>query len=102
MTESVVLAEVELFPSQVSGKATGYRSGIRPNHYFHQLGSYAIGIVVFEDDGTLELGAQKIARITFVEWAELDQILAPGLEWEIREGAQVVGRAKVLKVIRVT
>jgi hypothetical protein len=52
------------------------------------------------DGKPIALGETKKVRVDFAGWDALNKLLNPGLEWQIREGRLVVGRATVLEVIR--
>lgn len=96
---STVIADVTLFASEISGKSSGYESGIRPNHYFPQLQSYAIGQIRFLDSERIELGETRRARVEFLSCPALRDLLAPEIEWEIREAGNIVGRGKIAEVV---
>src|SRR5262245_54458132 len=96
----VVRAEVERFSAEVSGRTTGYASGVRPNHRFSGLDSVAIGEVRFDGRSALSLGERAFATITFVPWGPLAAVLRPGVEWQLQEGSRVVGKARLLEVLR--
>jgi hypothetical protein len=95
-----VIADFELFTSDVSVRTRGYTIPVRPNHYFAELQTNAIGQVSTLDDKPIALGETKKVRVDFAGWDALSKLLAPGLEWQIREGQFVVGRATVIEVIR--
>jgi hypothetical protein len=96
---SAVIADITLFPSEISGKTAGDASGVRPNHYFPQLQSYAIGQIRFLDGEKIELGETQRARVEFLGWPALRNLLAPEVEWEIREATNIVGRGKVVEIV---
>lgn len=94
-----VIAGITLFPGEVSGRKSGYKGGIRPNHYFPQLHSYAIGKIKFLGTDKIELGERRKARVEFLEGPALRETLIPGTEWEIREAEKIVGRARVVEIV---
>jgi hypothetical protein len=94
----IATVRFELFPAEISGKTRGYRSGIRPNHYIHELGCTVIGNVDFKGNGAIGLGETKEAIVTYVFWEPLAKVLKSGLIYEVREGSHIVGKVRVLFV----
>ena len=95
-------AEIELYPADVSGKTTGYKSGVRPNHFVAELGHTVIGTIEFEGREWLQVGERSTALVTFLHYEPLAQLLRPGVRWDIREGSRVVGKGKILEIIEST
>lgn len=96
----VVRAQVELFPGSVSGKTTGYQSGVRPNHFFDRQDSAVPGSVTFEGQDWLDLGASCAAIVRFVYPSNF-QPLAVGATWRIQEGSCHVGNGRVTAILDV-
>ena len=99
MIELKAIVEINMFTSEESGKIRGYKNGVRPNHYIHELGCTVIGQVDFGEDGGIELGETKLAEITYFYWEPLEKLLCPGLQYEVREGSRIVGKALVKRVL---
>ena len=87
-----------LYSQEVSGRAKGFLSGVRPNHYVKPLDSCVIGEVEF-DGGSIEPGQSKEATIKYIPWEPFNQLLQPGFEYEVREGSNSVGKVKILKIL---
>jgi len=94
-----VRTRIELFPTGVSGKVRGYRSGVRPNHKFAELDDYCIGQIDFEDIEYLAPGETCIAIVNFIDWPSMEPVIVRGKQWEIREGPRVVGLGTVIERI---
>lgn len=90
------LVRFELFDTQVSGKYTGYFSGVRPDHYIEEIGCTVIGQVDFHA-GAIDPGETGDAVISYFYWAPFEKLLLPGLVYPIKEGSKVVGQVTVMK-----
>ena len=93
-----LLAAVTLFPGRVSGKTTGYASGVRPNHVFPGQPSSIVGVIWFEGHGKAELGSTTRARVRLLYPDSLPP-LYPGVTWRIQEGESHIGNACVLSLL---
>ena len=92
-----VRAEINLFDGSRSGKTTGYKSGIRPNHFFEGQTSSIAGDIQFEGQDWLALGGKCFAIIRFL-YPEWFPPLVPGITWRLHEGSRHVGDGRVLEV----
>jgi len=92
-----VRAEINLFDGSRSGKTAGYKSGVRPNHFFEGQSSSIVGDIHFEGQDLLVLGGTCVAIVRFLypEWFPL---LVPGVTWRLHEGSRHVGDGRVLEV----
>jgi translation elongation factor EF-Tu-like GTPase len=93
-----VRAEIDLFDESRSGKTTGYKSGIRPNHFFEGQTSSIVGVVQFEGQDWLALGNKCFAIVRFL-YPDWFPPLAPGVTWKIQEGPRHVGVGRVIEVL---
>ncbi len=90
---------VELYDGDISGKTSGYISGVRPNHFIDHLGYAIIGEISFINN-KLELGQSGDAFISYPCFDEIDivSIVVPGLTYTLMEGPRIVGKVKVLDI----
>jgi hypothetical protein len=93
-----VRAEIELFDGSRSGKTRGYKSGIRPNHFFPDQSCSVIGDIQFEGQDWLELG-KTCSAIVRLLYPENFPPLLPGDTWRLHEGSRHVGNARILEVV---
>jgi len=93
-----IVAEIELLPAEASGKTRGYRSGVRPNHFFADNKFSIIGVVTFGGPEVLELGMKCNARVRFL-WPEDLHAPKMGERWRIQEGSHLVGRGRVVAML---
>jgi hypothetical protein len=94
-----VRARVCLF-ADAQGQPRVRRRRYRPNH---NLGppenrQMFIGQIDLAESG-LQSGEAADLIVDFVETAELEAMLRPGLEWRIQEGGTLVGAGTVLEVL---
>jgi translation elongation factor EF-Tu-like GTPase len=99
MNDLKAVVEIKMFSAEQSGKTRGYKNGVRPNHYIHELGCTVIGQIDFGQEGGIELGETKLAKISYIHWEPFEKILCPSLQYEVREGSRIVGEALVKHVL---
>ena len=93
-----ILAEITLFPGSISGKTSGYFSGVRPNHFFSGQPSSIVGVIWFENQFNAELGSTTTAKVRLM-YPETYPPLVAGTTWRIQEGSRHVGNAKVVQLL---
>lgn len=88
-------AEVELLPTEQSGRTTPIRSGYRPQ--MHVQGDESDWVMAIEamDPEPLEPGSSGTIGFNLVSWETLPFRLFIGLEFDIREGYTIQGRGVI-------
>lgn len=94
---SVLKVEMSLIESERGGRERPVKSGYSPNHRFDDQ-SYYIGVVEFDDDEWHYPGEKNIVTIKMLDSPNCRERLIDGFEWEITEGANVVGNARLLSI----
>jgi len=94
----VVRAQIDLLPGALSGKASGYASGVRPNLVLEGQAGAIAGDITFEGQDWLELGESCSAVVRFV-YPPWFPPIAAGTVWRIHEGMRRVGNGRVTEVL---
>ena len=93
-----VLANIGMLPHGVSGKTQGYRSGVRPNHFFGNDTFSVIGVMTFESTKVLDPGMNCAATVRFV-WPEARDAPSVGERWRIQKGSRLVAEGQIVEVL---
>lgn len=99
MGYTIINAEMALFPTERGGRSGPIFTGYSPNHKF-DADSYYIGLVEVPNNERVFPGEVKAVVIKMLDSPGCKERLTPGYEWEVTEGAEVIGRAKLLSIIR--
>jgi translation elongation factor EF-Tu-like GTPase len=96
-------AEIRLLPEQENHRRTPINCEFpyRPDHRFHgdATGSTLMGQVRFKEGKLLHPGESGLCEVTFCFYEEFKPFLKVGQQWDVMEGARVVGTGTVLGVI---
>jgi hypothetical protein len=96
-TEDLTLAiEIGLHESCMRGRS-GYKSGIRPNHWIPGRDYTFLGQVEFDDRELLKPGENCKAIIKCIVPSHDIALFVPGFAWHICEANKIMGYAKVLE-----
>ncbi len=89
--------EVFFFRPEEGGKRSAFRMGWRPQFFYD--GDNWDGLWVFPTEDWIEPGQIIIAQVEFLSPEAHRGRLYPGKEFEVREGAHVVARGRVTRLL---
>lgn len=94
-------AEVYLLTTEEGGRQSGVTSGYRPDHHFGREDPDELNGAQHEypDGGALGLGETKRALLWLLVPEENEGRLYEGMEFSAREGARVVARGRITRVL---
>ena len=92
-------AEIRFLSPEEGGRHTPYRSGYRPNHDFGTDGMLNDAHHEYVGIDTVAPGDTVTARLWFLAPDYQAGRLYEGFEFTVQEGARIVGRGRVSKVI---
>lgn len=100
-TGVTIAARIRLLSAAEGGKTRPVRGSWRPNHNFSGPDNRetVIGSVNLAESGEAHPGETVVARVRFLDQPGLEEMLHPGREWRIQEGARLVGVGTVLAVL---
>ncbi len=102
--ESIVVeATVTLLATELGGRPSPITKGFRPNHNFGDAENrnMFIGQLELNDGEWLYPGETRDLLISFLESEDLAEKLLIGAQWRLQEGGQLIGSARVKRVIGV-
>ena len=92
-------AEVYVVPTEEGGRRSALFSGYRPSHDFGHSGALNDGMHEYPDGGSLTPGQKGRALI----WLSVPELSAGrlyvGMPFTVQEGARVVGRGQIERVL---
>ena len=98
-------AEINFLSAEEGGRCTPCASGYRPNHDFGIEGQLNDAIHEFIDKSRVAPGETVMARLSFMA-PEHQELFAgrlyEGFEFTVQEGARIVGRGRVTRVLKQT
>lgn len=99
----IVKAKIYLKPTEEGGRTTGFKSGYRPNHTFHQPKDIKniqtfIGDIQFTDQEFIEPGETKIVTVRFLRNKIIEKFISVGQKWFIYEVPRLVGEGEILEI----
>ncbi|NML11023.1 hypothetical protein HHL08_12850 [Sphingobium sp. AR-3-1] len=105
MSDDAILiqASIYLLTSAEGGRRTPLRgeSSYRPNHNFRgpDNSRMCVGAIDLAEGEEIAPGETIERDIIMWIWPEINDLIQPGREWLIQEGAQVVGHGTILAVL---
>lgn len=94
-------AEISLLPAEQGGRRTPAVSGYRPSHDFNVPGTLNDALHEYIE-GSLRPGDTGRALLWLLAPEAQAGRLHPGFEFTVQEGARIVGKGKVLRVLNAT
>lgn len=97
----LVRGYIRLLSTEGGGKASPIRGSYRPNHNFlgpdnHDM---VIGVLDLPSEKELRPGEGMELVIAFLLWPGWKDMLIPGRQWRIQEGAKLIGIGTVIEVL---
>jgi translation elongation factor EF-Tu-like GTPase len=95
-------ATIFFVPTDAGGRSTPVFSGYRPPLFFPSDPAYEHdAVITLEGRDRVSPGEESVVRIRFLAPdCPHQHLLKPDAPFEVREGARVVGRGKILQVLR--
>ena len=92
-------AKIRFLSIEEGGRSMPCKSGYRPNHDFGVEGMLNDAVHTFIDKDRVAPGESVVAHLTFLSPEFQFGRLHEGFEFTVQEGARIVGRGRVLKVL---
>ena len=93
-----IVADITFLDDVPEPKVNGVRSGYAPHHKFSDVDWLASGFHEYHDEILHFPGETIEAKIRFVSWEYLRDIVKPGVQFEVRELHRIIG-AGVVKAV---
>jgi translation elongation factor EF-Tu-like GTPase len=100
----VIKAKLTLYPTEISGRKTGIKTGYRPNHVFEYKDNSTdfvttyIGQIEFEKEWILP-NETEIVTVRFLKSQNISKLINKGRVWWIHEGQNKLGEAEILEIL---
>ena len=100
---SIVKAKIYFKTAAEGGRATGIKSGYRPNHTFEQPKNIKniqtfIGDIQFDDQEFIETGEIKIVTVRFLRNQIVEKFISLGQKWFIYEVPRLVAEGEIIEI----
>ena len=94
-----VRARVYFMPVEAGGRRGPIFSGYRPQFHFGSPREGYDGVIALERPAVVHPGEQCSIVVSFLHPEFLQEVLKPGIAFEIQEGLRVVGRGTIVETI---
>lgn len=99
-TEPDFEAEIYALPTENGGRKSPMLSGYRPNHYFGLPDELNDAQHDYPERGKIAPGEKGIALVRLLDPERQKGRLFEGMEFTVQEGNRVVGRGKIVKILK--
>jgi elongation factor Tu len=99
-TEPDFEAEIYALPTESGGRKSPMLSGYRPNHDFGLPGELNDAKHDYPETGKIAPGERGVARLWLLSPERQKGRLFEGMEFTVQEGNRVVGRGKIVKILK--
>jgi translation elongation factor EF-Tu-like GTPase len=93
------IAKLKFFTSEQGGRRTAAKSGYRPQVKFDFTEMQTSGQQIFIDREIVNPGETVIAEITLLSPQLFLNQLWPGMEYEFREGPNIIGTGEIIEIL---